>query len=200
LLSNRRADDPQNQRIFARQMVDVLIYLHSLNIFHNDIRPENIIISSDWSIKLVEFGVSAYRPDGKCKQLLGSALYMAPEKLFGESYNNGADWYAFGMTLYELIYKNNPFAHLGKKKDLMKSVKEGIPELGGSTADNFISMLCNTDQNLRWCPANGKEKDIMTHDFLQDPPHIHKQASIGDLRIVESGPIASLEDFSTRGD
>lgn len=84
---------------------------HSAYIVHLDIKPENVFLTKDGPLKLIDFGVArrkrtgAEEPDG----IAGTIAYMAPEQLLGDPIDFRADIFSFGVLLHELVTGRHPF-------------------------------------------------------------------------------------------
>ncbi|KAJ0229603.1 serine/threonine protein kinase IRE4 [Hirschfeldia incana] len=130
--------DDDIARIYIAELVLALEYLHSLNIVHRDIKPDNLLIAHDGHIKLTDFGLSKIglinntidlsgpEPDAsprkssrhfqKSKEeerirhsAVGTPDYLAPEILLGTEHGYAADWWSVGIILFELITGIPPF-------------------------------------------------------------------------------------------
>jgi serine/threonine protein kinase len=95
------ASDPGFLRNVARQLVNVLAYLHDQNILHNDIKPENILVSDNGTVKLIDYDLATFSDSDGITAGGGTPMYRAPEESLG-FYTNGADWYALAATLFEV--------------------------------------------------------------------------------------------------
>ncbi|KAK2509214.1 hypothetical protein MC885_020046 [Smutsia gigantea] len=106
-------DEPLASYIF-RQLVSAVGYLRSKNIIHRDIKDENIVIAEDFTIKLIDFGSAAYLERGKLfYTFCGTIEYCAPEVLLGNPYRGPEmEMWSLGVTLYTLIFEENPFCEL----------------------------------------------------------------------------------------
>ncbi|XP_059559807.1 PAS domain-containing serine/threonine-protein kinase isoform X3 [Myotis daubentonii] len=106
-------DEPLASYIF-RQLVSAVGYLRSKSILHRDIKDENIVIAEDFTIKLIDFGSAAYLERGKLfYTFCGTIEYCAPEVLMGNPYKGPElEMWSLGVTLYTLIFEENPFCEL----------------------------------------------------------------------------------------
>jgi serine/threonine protein kinase len=93
-------------------VADALVYAHSLGVIHRDISPANVFLSSDGSVKLIDFGVAAQNtverrtPKGVLK---GKYAYMSPEQCRDEPLDGRSDLFSLGILLYELTTGQRPF-------------------------------------------------------------------------------------------
>ncbi|KAM7105106.1 PAS domain-containing serine/threonine-protein kinase isoform 3-T3 [Molossus nigricans] len=108
-----RLDEPLASYIF-RQLVSAVGYLRSEGILHRDIKDENIVIAEDFTIKLIDFGSAAYLEEDKLfYTFCGTIEYCAPEVLMGNPYKGPElEMWSLGVTLYTLIFEENPFCEL----------------------------------------------------------------------------------------
>ncbi|CAG9837702.1 unnamed protein product [Diabrotica balteata] len=100
-------------RMFFRQIVSAVAYLHSLGYAHRDLKPENILLDKHQNLKLIDFGLCA-KPDGGMQNPLytscGSPTYAAPELVQGKQYlGTEVDVWAMGVLLYTLLAGALPF-------------------------------------------------------------------------------------------
>ncbi len=100
---------PRKVLRWAVQIVEVLHYLHHLEpaIVHRDLTPDNLIIKSDESIALIDFGVSNEFVSVATGTLVGKQAYIPPEQIRGKA-EPKSDIYAFGATLYFLLVGQDP--------------------------------------------------------------------------------------------
>lgn len=99
----------------AVRMTDALAHAHSRGVLHRDIKPSNIAVTLEGRVVLLDFGLAALEDNTRLTSAgstLGSVLYMAPEQLAGRANEIDArtDVYALGVTLYELLALEPPFA------------------------------------------------------------------------------------------
>ncbi|HLZ62009.1 MAG TPA: protein kinase [Ktedonosporobacter sp.] len=88
---------------------------HRRNIVHRDVKPQNVLVGRDGSIKLTDFGIASVYKDINAERLtttgmtLGTVQYYAPEQAQGEIVNPAADVYALGIVMYEMLTGRTPF-------------------------------------------------------------------------------------------
>jgi serine/threonine protein kinase len=87
---------------YATEIILALQHLHQFKIVYRDLKPENLLINKDGHIKLTDFGF-AKRIEDKSYTLCGTPEYLAPEIVLGEGHHHGADWWALGILVYELL-------------------------------------------------------------------------------------------------
>ena len=120
-----------------------LEHLHSLSIVHRDIKPQNIVITRDGQLKLMDLGLGRNLNDNEqiaaeSGTAVGTALYISPEQALGsESTDVRSDLYSLGATMYHLLCGQPPFpgektpdvlqAHLHKLPDPPANLASDIP-------------------------------------------------------------------------
>jgi len=100
----------ERAKFYAAEILLVLEYLHSKQIVYRDLKPENILLENDGHIKLVDFGFAKKIPErSKTYSMCGSPHFIAPEVISGFGYEKNADWWSYGVVLYELLTGELPF-------------------------------------------------------------------------------------------
>lgn len=146
--------DDQTITNYFLQLLNSIIYLHSINIIHRDIKPENILITKTNQLKLTDFGL-AKKVDNIsedfCSTWCGTTEYLAPEIINDTYYNYKIDNWALGILLYELIIGVSPFESTKRKKTLRKIVKcnYSSSSIKNNLFKNIIQLLLVTDYEKR---------------------------------------------------
>jgi serine/threonine protein kinase len=104
----RRKFNPEVTLHFAAQTVLAFEYMHNLDIIFRDLKPENMLISSDGHIKVTDFGF-AKRVDDRTWTMCGTPEYLAPEIIVNKGYSHAVDWWAVGVLIYEMRSGRSPF-------------------------------------------------------------------------------------------
>jgi len=89
-------------------VLEALSYMHDLNIAYRDLKPENVVISRNGAVKLIDFQM-AKTVSGRTFTTCGTPEYMAPEMVTGQGYTFFVDYWAFGILLYDILIGKTPF-------------------------------------------------------------------------------------------
>jgi serine/threonine-protein kinase len=109
------------------QLCDGLSYAHEQGVVHRDVKPDNVFILEDGSVKLLDFGIAKLTSSTLTRQgdVLGSASYMSPEQVGGSELVDGrADIFSTGVVLYELLSGRKPFEGDSPTVVIVKILKE----------------------------------------------------------------------------
>ncbi len=106
--------DPVLTQNIAAILIDVaeaLEHVHDCQYMHLDFKPENVMLSRNASVRLVDFDLSKRRPDKpeKSKDNPGTPAYMSPEQLQRQPFDHRVDIFAYGVSAYELLTGQKPF-------------------------------------------------------------------------------------------
>ena len=147
--------------LIFKQIFSAFDYIHKKNIFHRDIKLENILLTKNYEIKIIDFGFGLYNPRNYLQKFFcGTPNYMAPEIIMKKEYDcQKADMWSLGILLYKLFCADFPFK--GKdEKDLYRhiikgkyKIKEYVPDLIKIIIDKILRpkpyQRINCDQILQ---------------------------------------------------
>jgi serum/glucocorticoid-regulated kinase 2 len=148
-----------------------LEYLHTHGIIYRDIKPENILIDEDGYLRLADFGMAKFlKGDEKATSFCGTPEYLAPEIITGEGHNKAADWWSYGILMYEMMVGIPPFFCDNQEKmyQLITRAELRFPKkinISDTAKDLLQKLLCK-DQDQRLGSKNGFN-DIMQHPFFK---------------------------------
>lgn len=132
LLRKRGALDVREALDIAKQMVLAIKAAHDKGIIHRDIKPQNIIIKFDCTVKMMDFGIALTKDNMQLTQadsVMGSVHYLAPELAKGKPASVQSDIYALGIVLYEMLVGDVPFKDDNAVKICLKHIKEQMPSV-----------------------------------------------------------------------
>uniref|UniRef100_A0AC35GY18 Protein kinase domain-containing protein n=1 Tax=Panagrolaimus sp. PS1159 TaxID=55785 RepID=A0AC35GY18_9BILA len=157
-----------------RQVVQGLIFLHSKNVIHRDLKASNILLTSDGIAKIADFGVSVIlsNSDEGSNTFIGTPHWMSPEVIRCETmtnipYNSKTDIWSLGITCIEMAQKEPPYHDLSAERVRLRILKsEKPPNLDkpdsiGNLLRDFISRCLIINPQER-CSAS----DLITHPFI----------------------------------
>lgn len=102
----------QEVTFFSMQIAKALDHAHSRGIIHRDIKPQNIMLLRDGTVKVADFGIARHMAQQKTDNIseaIGSVHYVSPEQARGSHIDNRADLYSFGVVMYEMLTGRLPF-------------------------------------------------------------------------------------------
>ena len=182
---------------FAIQIAKALEHAHSRGIIHRDIKPHNVMVLKNGSVKVTDFGIARVMSESNTltKEALGSVHYISPEQAKGGRVDNRSDLYSLGVVIYEMTAGRPPYdgetpvavaiQHINGKPTLPSMLNPNIPggleqiimrAMAGNPADRYPSagtMLTDLDE-FRKNPAilfdyNNPNTDIDAATRMQPP-------------------------------
>ena len=160
-------------KFYAAQILLAFEFLHQKNIIYRDLKPENVMLESNGYLKIVDFGVCKRlsTSDARAQTIVGTAEYLPPEIIIQKGHNKSADWWSFGIFLYEMQIGVPPFYSKNQHEMFVKIIKEDFkfpPEVPVSDdCKDLIRKLLTKNPDHRL----GTQKDaemIKDHPWFSD--------------------------------
>src|SRR5713226_5574450 len=139
------------------QLCAGLNYAHEQGVVHRDVKPANIFLLADGTVKLLDFGIAKVTTSTLTRQgdVLGSASYMSPEQVSGsDSVDGRADIFSTGVVLYELLAGCKPFQFNAPTAIIMKILHEDPPPLEGLAPTLPAQLIAAVNRAMAKDPAN----------------------------------------------
>lgn len=160
-------------RLYTKQILLGLKYLHDRKIIHRDIKCANILVDASGTVKLADFGMAKQTDKlGMLKSFLGSAHWMAPEVVrggaAGRSYNLKADIWSLGCTVLEMATGNPPYGEMESHVVLFRVGSGEAPTIPDEFDEDLKDFIRNC---LEVNVANRPTCDLLlTHPFITGEP------------------------------
>ena len=139
---------------FATQILSALQHAHSKGIIHRDVKPQNIMLLADGSIKMMDFGIARFsraQSQTVSDKAIGSVHYISPEQAKGERTDARTDIYSVGVMLYEMLSGRLPFDGDGAVSIAIMQISEKPKPLA--------EIAPQTPSGLRQITEKAMEKD-----------------------------------------
>lgn len=187
---------------FVIQILRALQHAHNKGIVHRDIKPQNIMMFDDGTIKVMDFGIAKFaREDGKTAtdQAIGSVHYISPEQASGGVTNEKSDIYSVGVMLYEMLTGQKPFdtdnpvsvavMHMQSKAIPPREVNPDIPQ----ALEKIIMRAMEKEPEKRYQSATDMIKDI--EEFKKHPDEVASYVNTGKVSVRKGAASGSTRYF-----
>ena len=160
------------------EVIDIMLQLtaglacaHESYIIHRDIKPQNVVILEDGTVKITDFGIAMALNSNELTQtnsVMGSVHYLPPEQANGDGATIQSDIYSAGILMYELITGKLPFKGENAVEIAIKHMKEQIPSIVDErpeipqSVENIILRACAKNPKNRYTSATEMHEDLRT--------------------------------------
>ncbi len=173
IISTRRDVSLVQKLHYIVQALHGLNYAHQRGIVHRDIKPGNIMVLNDGSVKIVDFGIARIGDASMTRtgQVVGTITYMSPEQINAQVVDGRTDIFSCGVMLYELLTGSLPFDGKDTASTLLKIIHEPPPPL-----KNFLAVYPpELEESLHRALAKDREERYATaEDFAFDLTRIQE--------------------------
>jgi len=175
----------------ATQIAEALAKAHEIGLIHRDLKPDNLMVTPDGTVKILDFGLAKLRSPGdsllaqtstsvsaltELGMVMGTIGYMSPEQTNGESLDFRSDQFSFGAVLYEMV-SGRPAFHRRNRAEIIAAILRDQPERLQSKIQAPAPFFWILDRCLAKHP---NERYASTQDLARD------LATVRDLRVDSS--------------
>ncbi len=167
------------------QLTSAVAHAHEHSVIHRDIKPQNVYLTADGTIKLGDFGIATFENSARLTRsetIIGSVHYLAPEISRGQQASYQSDIYSLGVTFFELITRRVPFEDdtpvsvaIRHIKDKFPSPRKYIPSTP-KEIERIILKACKKNPQERYKTVKDMRKDI--ERILRNPDLIKEKKSL----------------------
>jgi hypothetical protein len=178
----RGALAPWDAAAVAEQLCRALGHAHAQSVVHRDVKPANILMSSEGRVKVGDFGVARLAEgssDGASATIVGTPRYMAPEQARGRAITPATDVYSVGIVLYEMLAGRPPFTERAAVELALRHLNDAPAPLPASMPSELRAIV---ERALSKPPArryrDGREMaDALAQAQLSAPPRPRRAAA-----------------------
>jgi len=194
---------------FAIQIAKALEHAHSKGIVHRDIKPHNVMVLKNGSVKVADFGIARLMSKGNTltKEALGSVHYISPEQAKGGRVDNRSDIYSLGVVMYEMMAGRPPYDGESPVSVAIQHINGGAqmpstlnPNIPGGLEQIIMKAMANGPADRY---ATAAEMLFDMDEFRKDPTILfdyhNTAAGLDDAtRIQPPAPVAPVPEQQTR--
>ncbi|HXE71449.1 MAG TPA: serine/threonine-protein kinase, partial [Candidatus Nitrosotenuis sp.] len=144
---------------YLRPLFAALLYAHSQNVIHRDLKPDNVMVDEQGRVKVMDFGLAKSHDVSRITRTgsaMGTPAYMPPEQFTGGSPDQRSDQYSLGVVIYEMLTGRRPFEeedtmvmlfkHMSEPPPPLRSLRPDLPE----AVEPVVLRMLNKDPEERY--------------------------------------------------
>jgi serine/threonine protein kinase len=174
VIADRGPLRPHEAARIVAQVAAALDAAHEAGVIHCDVKPANVIVDQQGTAKLTDFGIARAARGPREHELIGTARYIAPERIEGKAPTERSDVYSLGLVAYELIAGRPPNAEMDTE-DLLRVRLEGRPpslrsaRVGiGDEIDRVVAKALAREPQGRYASAGAFAQDLLAASQRDD--------------------------------
>lgn len=199
LLETRTRLSPRLALALLDAVVDGLAAAHDAGLIHRDVKPENVLLADNGSIKIADFGLArAVSTSTNTGTLVGTVAYLAPELVTGTGADERSDVYSAGIMLYEMLTGVQPFTGTVPIQVAFQHVHSTVP----APSETCPGLAADLDELVQWCTAPDPDnRPVNGRALLGELRHIRTSLTDDqlDFQCPDPGPRTGGEQDGTTG-
>lgn len=197
-LIQQRGAIEKNEAIFLmEQILEGIVVAHKAGVIHRDIKPQNILIKADGTVKITDFGIATTEGSVQLTQhdsVMGSVHYLAPECARGEQATSQSDIYSLGIVFYEMLTGEVPYKGDGAVQVALKHLNDEIRpvrEFNNSieqSIENIIIKATAKNRSFRYQSAQDMLDDLkvaLSDDYKNVSKVVFKSTDEGETLVFD---------------
>lgn len=178
------------------QLTSAISHAHSHHIIHRDIKPQNVLVKDDGTVKITDFGIAIANDAVQLtlnNAVMGSAHYLAPETAQGKDASEQVDIYSLGIVFYELLTGSVPFSGKTPTEIAVKHLRQPIPYVR-----DFNQQIPQSVENiiLKATAKNPEQRYKSADLMLEDLQHCMDWNKKNEERLIFETPNITKVDVS----
>ncbi|RIN07758.1 serine/threonine protein kinase, partial [Staphylococcus shinii] len=168
-------------------------HAHDTKIVHRDIKPQNILVDKNQTLKILDFGIAKALSETTMTEtnyVLGTVQYLSPEQARGDITDNGTDIYSMGVVLYEMLIGKPPFSGETAVSIAIKHIQDPMPNVTDERSDirqalsNVVLKATEKDKMERYQSVREMQNDLETVMSDERVSEDRYQSSITNTKTV----------------
>uniref|UniRef100_A0A1B6CU71 Ribosomal protein S6 kinase n=1 Tax=Clastoptera arizonana TaxID=38151 RepID=A0A1B6CU71_9HEMI len=159
----------EDVKFYLAELALAVDHIHSLGIIYRDLKPENILLDAEGHISLTDFGLSKLPVEDKqAYSFCGTVEYMAPEVVNRKGHSFAADWWSFGVLMFEMLTGSLPFQGTNRKETMTQILKAklGMPQFLSQESQSLLRVLFKRNPANRLGAGPTGVNEIKAHPFF----------------------------------